>query len=158
MSRETLEWLNHNTLIGFTAKRGNAWHYREGLQGDEPTHYAGPVPVADARRRLFGWDAIASGVWVDSPVTGGLVLAPGRRAFVRSDNGHLLGIFTNGYEPHPYQEWLVSTVSRLLDADEVFLSSSIREVMPVASVDGKAFELGPAAHDLQRELRGRAAA
>ncbi len=47
-------------------------------------------------------------------------------------------------------------LARLLAADEVFLCSSIREVMPVASVDGKAFGLGPAAHELQRELRRRA--
>lgn len=36
MSRETLEDLNANTLIGFTDKRGQAWHYREEMQGDEP--------------------------------------------------------------------------------------------------------------------------
>ena len=42
---------------------------------------------------------------------------------------------------------------RLLEADEVFLCSSIREVMPVAVVDDHKFELGPAAHELQRELR-----
>jgi 4-amino-4-deoxychorismate lyase len=50
----------------------------------------------------------------------------------------------------------VFPLARLLDADEVFVSSSIREVMPVASVDGKAFGLGPAAHDLQQALRGSA--
>ena len=44
-------------------------------------------------------------------------------------------------------------LERLLEADEVFVSSSIREVMPVASVDGKAFGLGPAAHELQQALR-----
>jgi branched-subunit amino acid aminotransferase/4-amino-4-deoxychorismate lyase len=47
----------------------------------------------------------------------------------------------------------VFPLARLLEADEVFLCSSIREVMPVASVDGTPFELGPAAHELQRELR-----
>jgi len=47
-------------------------------------------------------------------------------------------------------------LARLLGAGEVFVCSSIREVMPVASVDGKAFGLGPAAHELQRELRHRA--
>jgi branched-subunit amino acid aminotransferase/4-amino-4-deoxychorismate lyase len=50
----------------------------------------------------------------------------------------------------------VFPLGRLLDADEVFLCASIREVMPVASVDGKAFELGPAAHELQQALRRRA--
>jgi 4-amino-4-deoxychorismate lyase len=50
----------------------------------------------------------------------------------------------------------VFPLARLLAADEVFVCSSIREVMPVTSVDGKAFGLGPAAHELQQELRRRA--
>ena len=49
----------------------------------------------------------------------------------------------------------VFALARLIEADEVFVCSSIREVMPVASVDGRAFEIGPAAVDLQRELRRR---
>jgi branched-subunit amino acid aminotransferase/4-amino-4-deoxychorismate lyase len=44
-------------------------------------------------------------------------------------------------------------LARVLGADEVFLTSSIREVMPVSAVDEAAFELGPAARDLQRALR-----
>lgn len=44
-------------------------------------------------------------------------------------------------------------VERLLSAEEVFLTSSIREVMPVRAVDDTSFGLGPAAHDLQRALR-----
>jgi 4-amino-4-deoxychorismate lyase len=47
----------------------------------------------------------------------------------------------------------VYPLARLLEADEVFLCSSIREVMPVASVDGRLFALGSAAHDLQQALR-----
>ncbi len=50
----------------------------------------------------------------------------------------------------------VFPLARLLAADEVFVCSSIREVMPVTSVDGEAFGLGPAAHELQQELRHRA--
>lgn len=46
-------------------------------------------------------------------------------------------------------------LERLLAADEVFLTSSIREAMPVASVDGTSFALGPAAYALQRALRSR---
>jgi branched-subunit amino acid aminotransferase/4-amino-4-deoxychorismate lyase len=44
-------------------------------------------------------------------------------------------------------------VERLMGADEVFLSSSIREVMPVSAVDGTRFGLGPAAGALQEALR-----
>jgi len=50
----------------------------------------------------------------------------------------------------------VFPLARLLEADEVFICASIREVMPIASVDDKAFTLGPAAHELQQALRSRA--
>ena len=50
----------------------------------------------------------------------------------------------------------VFPLARLLEADEVFLCSSIGEVMPVAAVDETAFGLGPAAHELQRALRSLA--
>jgi len=36
MSRETLEHLNTNVLIGSTDQRGHAWDYRAGLQADQP--------------------------------------------------------------------------------------------------------------------------
>ena len=52
----------------------------------------------------------------------------------------------------------VFPLAGLLEADEVFLCSSLRVVMPVAAVDGRAFGLGPAAHELQRALRRRVAA
>ena len=50
----------------------------------------------------------------------------------------------------------VFPLARLLEADEVLLCASVREVMPVTSVDGKTFELGPAARELQHDLRHRA--
>jgi hypothetical protein len=49
MSKETLQHLNANTLIGFTDKRGHAWHYRAEEQGDEPNHYLGAIPLGDVR-------------------------------------------------------------------------------------------------------------
>ncbi|HEY2778195.1 MAG TPA: aminotransferase class IV [Gaiellaceae bacterium] len=52
-------------------------------------------------------------------------------------------------------------VADLLDADEAFLTSSIREVMPVVAVDGKPIgdgRPGPAATRLQDALRLRSAA
>jgi 4-amino-4-deoxychorismate lyase len=44
-------------------------------------------------------------------------------------------------------------LDRLLAADEVFLSSSVREVMPVVRVGDREFPHGPAAADLQAALR-----
>jgi branched-subunit amino acid aminotransferase/4-amino-4-deoxychorismate lyase len=50
----------------------------------------------------------------------------------------------------------VFPLARLLEADEAFVCSSVREVMPVAAVDGTTFGLGPAALELQQALRRRA--
>jgi branched-subunit amino acid aminotransferase/4-amino-4-deoxychorismate lyase len=50
----------------------------------------------------------------------------------------------------------VFPLARLLDADEVFICASVREVMPVAAVDEKIFDLGSVAHELQLKLRARA--
>jgi branched-subunit amino acid aminotransferase/4-amino-4-deoxychorismate lyase len=44
-------------------------------------------------------------------------------------------------------------LGRLLDADEVFTSSSVREVMPVVAVDARAYDSREAAEALQRALR-----
>ncbi len=47
----------------------------------------------------------------------------------------------------------VAPLAGLAAADEVFTSSSIREVMPVVKVDGHGFERGAAARELQAALR-----
>ena len=49
-------------------------------------------------------------------------------------------------------------VERLLGADEVFTSSSVREVMPVASLDGRELDSRRAAEALQDALRRLAGA
>lgn len=46
-------------------------------------------------------------------------------------------------------------VDELYEADELFITSSVREVMPVTSLDGRSFAAGPSAARLQAELRLR---
>jgi branched-subunit amino acid aminotransferase/4-amino-4-deoxychorismate lyase len=48
-------------------------------------------------------------------------------------------------------------LDRLLEAEEVFTSSSVREVMPVVSVDGRAYDSRRAAEAMLRALRRLAA-
>ena len=48
-------------------------------------------------------------------------------------------------------------LAEVLVADEVFTSSSVREILPVVELDGRRFELGAAAAVLQQALRERAA-
>ena len=52
----------------------------------------------------------------------------------------------------------VFPLERLLAADEVFTSSSVRELMPVVAVDGRPIPRGPAAVALQETLRQEARA
>jgi 4-amino-4-deoxychorismate lyase len=50
----------------------------------------------------------------------------------------------------------VFALDRLLASDEIFLSSSVREVMPVTAVDGTEVARGPAAAALEAALRAAA--
>jgi branched-subunit amino acid aminotransferase/4-amino-4-deoxychorismate lyase len=51
----------------------------------------------------------------------------------------------------------VFRLEELLEAEEAFTSSSVRELMPLVEVDGRALGRGPAADVLQRALRDLAA-
>jgi len=128
MSKETLQWLNENVLIGYTDQRGHAWHYRASEQGTEPNHYAGPIPVPDVHRRLFAWTAEPVTLYHHVPCdiaddvagldeTGapfGVRAVPGKRAIRRSDTRDILGVFSEAYQPHQLGDWLVGNVSKLL--------------------------------------------
>jgi len=126
MSRETLADLNTQTLIGYTAKRGTAWHYRAEHQGAEPNHYTGPIPVADVYRRLFHWTPVAAplqAVILDQ--TGATTITDDtRQVIVRPDTARVLGVFSNGYQVHDYRQWLVGNVEAILDTDELAIGSA----------------------------------
>lgn len=119
MSRETLETLNSSTLIGFTEKRGKAWHYKERLQGGELNHYPLAIPVEDVRRRLFNWEpAIGFGettVEIDGEMV--RIVDESRKSIVNPTTRKIMGQFKDGYQAHSYSEWLINNVSKLLDAD-----------------------------------------
>lgn len=119
MSKETAEHLNTQTLIGYTAKRGNAWHYREDLQGAEPNHYEGAIPVEDVRRRLFNWEPVEGPVQTVVEIGGQevTIVDPCRKTVIRPDTRAILGLFKQGYRMHGYDQWLISNVESILDAD-----------------------------------------
>ena len=116
MSKETIADLNVNTLIGYTDKRGNAWHYRAEEQGAESNHYVGAIPVEDVRRRLFSWLAVSAPLTYTLP-DGRVFTDPERQVIARGDTGDAMGVFKSGYKIHQYDEWLVKNVETLLDAD-----------------------------------------
>jgi phage/plasmid-like protein (TIGR03299 family) len=138
MSKETIEWLNTQTLIGFTEKRGTAWHYRADEQGDEPNHYPGAIPVEDVERRLFHWEALSRPVAttlpcdLTDPAMAGidddgmpykLLWIEGEQRMVRPDTEAVFGNFKSGYQGHQYREWLLDNVATILD-DDLGISSA----------------------------------
>lgn len=143
MSSETLQWLNTKTLIGYTGKRGNAWHYRAEDQDGEGNHYVGAVPVEDVRRRLFGWQAVEGTVRADVLMPDGVLTVQdmARKAIVRppgalsvDDPGAILGLFKSGYQIHQFDEWLIDSVSALLDDDLQIGSAGLLKAGAVAWV------------------------
>lgn len=119
MSRETDLWLNQNTLIGFTDKRGTAWHYRASLQGEEPNHYPQGIPVEDVHRRLFFWEPTEGSIETSYLTEGGVtrLVDPTRKAVIRPDTGEILGVFKQGFRIHEYKRWLVEHIETILDDD-----------------------------------------
>jgi phage/plasmid-like protein (TIGR03299 family) len=122
MSKETSVTLNTQQLIGFTATKGMAWHFRAESQGDEPNHYEGAIPVEDVLRRLFHWTAEEAPVQFTTPevitldgVTAGrTITSDDRKVIYRSDTTDLLGVFMSGYERHQFSETLVENVAGIL--------------------------------------------
>jgi phage/plasmid-like protein (TIGR03299 family) len=132
MSQETEAWLNTQCLIGFTEKRGRAWHYKASAQGAEPNHYPHGIPIADVQRRLFSWEPLLRPVYVaEQPYleTGRTevtyVQVPNRKAVVASDNGDVLNVVTDSYRPHKYSEWLLENLSQILDSSELGIASAL---------------------------------
>ncbi len=157
MSKESLLDLNRNTLIGFGEKRrnlvdpyepgesvfddqGRSWHYREELQGDEPNHYPGAIPIEDVRRRLFFWKPVEGPVKTEFTVitAEGVetveVVDPERKTIIRPDTKTILGIFKSGYQIHDYDEWLLKSVATLIDDDLAIGSAGLLKKGGVAWV------------------------
>jgi branched-subunit amino acid aminotransferase/4-amino-4-deoxychorismate lyase len=141
-----------------SARRSAPWL----LAGTKSTSYAAHIAAElEAKRRGFD-DALfvdADSVVLEGPVTniwwreGDTLYTPGL------DLGILAGetratilelASENGFAP---VEGAFALAHVLESAEEVFTSSSVREVMPVIAVDEHRFEKGPAARTLQEALR-----
>lgn len=109
MSRETLRWLNENTLVGFGRR---AWHFREEEQGDEGNHYAGAIPMADIRRRLFSWTAEPVELGYTAP-DGTFRTASDKVGYAHSVTGDLLGVHSPKYASHQFQDGLLGGVEKI---------------------------------------------
>jgi 4-amino-4-deoxychorismate lyase len=136
------------------------------LGGVKSTSYAVNMAAEAEARRRGADDAVFTtedGVVLEGPVTN-VWWRRGRTLCTPSlDLGILAGVTRAvlleaaadlGYEVREG----AFPLADLLAADEVFTSSSVREVLPVVAVDGVRFARGPAAAELQRRLREEAGA
>lgn len=111
MTSETIQWLTENTLIGFTDKRGAAWHGREG----DDNHFPGAVPQERALELLsypVHEGTVQSVVQLEDSAM--LVEDPDRKTIVRTDTRQILGIFKQGYRMHQPAEWCLQNLDLIL--------------------------------------------
>lgn len=128
MTRETIEWLNTNSLIGFTDERGNAWHYLEGYDN----HFAGAIPV-DRVERLLAVPLEEATLTATLP-DGTTIVIPDKKAIVRTDTQVTTGIFGLGYKIHQYDEWLRQNLDTILHGGLQFGSAILLREGGVAAV------------------------
>lgn len=118
MTKETLDWLADNSLIGFTEKRGNAWWDARGGVNTEgvPNHFEGPVPI-ERVEQLLEFELVKADLTATYLDEEGVtdVRISGRQAVVRKDTGAVFGVFSDGYKIHPPKEWCVANLDLILD-------------------------------------------
>jgi 4-amino-4-deoxychorismate lyase len=137
------------------------WPTARLLAGAKSTSYAENLAAREDARRQSGDDALLvaeDGTVLEAP-TANVWWREGRTLATPSTALPILAGVTRaalleyalalGYEV----EEGAFPLERMLQADEVFLSSSVREVMPVVAVGERRFERGAASADLQRVLR-----
>jgi 4-amino-4-deoxychorismate lyase len=131
------------------------------LPGSKSVSYAVNMAVEAEARRRDADDAVFvddDGVVLEGPTTniwwrvGTVLVTPSLSLGIlagetRATVCALAG--SCGYDVEEREERLAS----VLAAEEVFTSSSVREVMPVVDLDGTTFPRGPAAQRLQQALR-----
>jgi 4-amino-4-deoxychorismate lyase len=131
------------------------------LGGVKSTSYALNMVAVDEARHRGADDAVflgTGGVVLEGP-TSNMWWRRGRTLFMPSlELGILAGVTRAvlaklapdfGYDVREG----VFTLDELVSAEEAFTTSSVREVMPVADLDGEGFDAGSAARELQAELR-----
>lgn len=146
MSRETLQWLNENSLIGFTAERGKAWHHLEGYDN----HFEGAIPV-DRMLDLMSYP-LAEGtptvtVLGDDGVS--TFEAKGHKGIVRLDTGEVFKFFREGYQIHQPREWLVQNLDTLTHGGLQLAAGLLLKGGAIASVQAELTDTREAAEGVK---------
>ena len=147
MTRETMQHLNTQTLIGMTSSAAPPGTTAPRSRARRPTTTPGRSPSRMSN------DGCSTG----PPRAAGSLSRPNRRpgddpsgparsparwvqvddrqAIARSDTNAVLGIFGTGYVMHQYADWLLSTVANILDDDLVVSSAGLLRGGAIAWVE-----------------------
>jgi phage/plasmid-like protein (TIGR03299 family) len=109
-------------LVGYTEAKGDRHYLNDGTNS-----YPGAIPVEDVHSRLFNFDFVEGEITATHIGDDGVLsfTDPTRKAIMRADSGHIMGIFKQGFVIHPYQTWLVNYVENILDADLAISSAGL---------------------------------
>ena len=131
------------------------------LAGTKSVSYAAHIAAEEEARRRGADDALfvdTDGTVLEGPVTnawwreGRTLLTPSLELGILAGETRSALIDLAAAGGYTVEEG-VYPLERLLEAEEAFTSSSVREVMPVAAVDERRFASREAAETLQRGLR-----
>lgn len=140
----------NEALIGYTEKRGTAWHYQQTVLDGEINSYPGAIPVQEVRDRLFDWKGLEGSAETTVLTNEGVTRYEDdtRKAIVRSDTGRIFEFPKLGYQIHQYEDTLLDNVERILDADiaigqaglmkggaQAWIQIEMAETMSVQGVD-----------------------
>jgi branched-subunit amino acid aminotransferase/4-amino-4-deoxychorismate lyase len=127
------------------------------LEGVKSTSYASALAARRAAEQAGADDAllVAEGVVLDAATANVWWVRDGRLFTPATRPGVLPGVTRSFVLEHAAAEEGAFALDELLAADEAFTTSSIREVMPVAEIDGRGFGPGAVAARLQASLRLR---
>lgn len=144
MSRETMEWLNTNTMIGHTIDKdrwaksswvtmvdgvAKAWWQQDGFQNG----YEGAIPVEEVERVLFNWEPVQSTPFLRLPVAAdddnydGIDGADQKFIWVPdTDHQGVMHPVTHqvfryfgadSWQLHGYKPWLIDNVAAIADGE-----------------------------------------
>lgn len=114
------EWADNNTLVGFSEKRGEGYHF----YGTESNSYPAGVPLQAIEDRLLGWEAVEVPLSYNHPNIEGMTITDeSKKLLVASDTGDLLGIHGTTRPTRQYRDALIDQVKDLLDVPELHVGS-----------------------------------
>lgn len=144
MSKETIEWLNTNTMLGNINDKAkwaaNGWGLFDDAtntfkawwdNGDFKNGYPGPIPVEEVERVLFNWTPVEAPIFLRVPCAeedaDGMdgsgqhflwVPDQEHKAIMHPDTHHVFNYFgAESYKVHSNMDWLVRGPATLVDGE-----------------------------------------